>query len=340
MVQNGPDVSEACAVGKVYVACFMNDPVSKECNTASTTAAPGTVSELSTTKSTPVAPPSRSTASADASGATNTDLSKFVTPLGVPDPSEQGQGGTNIITIIAASVVGGFMLSLLVTTTVMLIVIIRLWGCKSHLNKHKPSHIRVHETESVDTNGSPLYSDRKDVPIIEQSQQAIPIYETIMTNSELNETGKSTTNTYPVEVKDSTTYYESSSNVTTRANEAYGASTCQVDLIENIAYESSSKVTTRANEAYGASTCSMDLKENVAYESSSKVTTRANEAYGASTCPVDLKENIAYESSSKVTTRANEAYGASTCPVDLKENIAYESSCNIKKITIQTTEIC
>ena len=95
--------------GKVYVTCFMNDPVSEECNIdpSLTTAAPGTVSELPTTKSTSVAPPSRSTASADASGATNTDSSKFVTTLGVPDPSEQGQGGTNIITIIAASVMGG-----------------------------------------------------------------------------------------------------------------------------------------------------------------------------------------------------------------------------------------
>ena len=261
MVRNGPD---ACAVRKVYVTCFMNDPVSKECNTASTTAAPATGSELPTTKSTSVAPPSRSTTSADASGATNTDSSKFVTTLGVPDPSEQGQGGSNIITIIIieASVVGSFMLSLLVITIVILIVIIRLRGCKSHLNKHKPSHTRVNETESVDTNGSPLYSDLQDVPIIEQSQQEIPIYETIMTNSELNETGKSTTSTYPVEVKDNTTYYELSSNVTTQANEAYGASTCQVDLKENVAYESSGKVTTQDNEAYGASTYPVDLKEN------------------------------------------------------------------------------
>ena len=154
------------------------------------------------------------------------------------------------------------MLSLLVTTIVILIVIIRLRGCKSHLNKHKPFHTRVHETESVDTNGSPLYSDLKDVPIIEQSQQEIPIYETIMTNSELNETGKSTTSTYPVEVKDNITYYESSSNVTTRANEAYGASTCSMDLKENIAYETSCNITTQDNEAYGASTCPVDLKEN------------------------------------------------------------------------------
>ena len=146
------------------------------------------------------------------------------------------------------------MLSLLITTIVILIVIyIRLRGCKSHLNKHKPSHTRVHETESVDTNGSPLYSDLKDVPMIEQSQQEIPIYETIMTNSELDETGKSTTSTYPVEVKDNTTYYESSSNVTTRTNEAYRASTCQVDLKENIAYETScniKKITTQTTEIY------------------------------------------------------------------------------------------
>ena len=48
--------SEACLVGKVYVTCFINDPISGVCSItvepSSTTAAPCTVSELPTTKST------------------------------------------------------------------------------------------------------------------------------------------------------------------------------------------------------------------------------------------------------------------------------------------------
>ena len=238
--------SEAYSVGRVYVTCFVNDPLSGECNIEellSTTAPSGIVSEFTATTS--VIPPSRFTTSANSTDSTSSaDTSGFVTihiVSVIGGPGSNKQSGVDIIMIIiAACVVGTFVLSLLVTIAVMLIIIIRLRGCKSHLH----SHTRVHETDfdSVDNiNESALYSDLIDAPI-QQNQQEIPVYETIMTKSEImgkiDEADKPTTNT------------------------------CQVDLKDNIAYESSS-ITTQANEAYGASTCPVDLKENVAYETSS-----------------------------------------------------------------------
>ena len=242
------------AILKVYVTCFVNDPVvgMSPCNIdelSSTAAPPATVSRLPTTTPVDLAPPYMDVDSA--SGAdTTTDSLDFVTTcsvIGGPGPSEQS--GVDIIIIIVASVMGTFVL----IAAVILIVIIRLHGCKSHF---KHSLGRVDETEPVDNKVSALYDDLIDVST-QQSQQEIPVYETIITT-------------------------KSNSENTTSTNQAVKLTTntmsCQVDLKENIAYETSSSITPQINEAYGVSACPVDLKENIAYELSSNITTQTNEA--------------------------------------------------------------
>ena len=229
-----PSLSGECSHAKLYVTCFVGDPVLGKCNIDST---------------------DHSTSSAIR---TATDSSDFVTNIEGPGPGSNEQSGVDVIIliIIAASVVGTFVLTLLITTTVMLIVIIRrnLCGCISHPDRYKHSHGRVHETESADISESALYSDLMDVPIA-QSQQEIPIHEMIMTKSENTaQEVKSATNKCQLDIKENIAY-EATSHITTQTNEAYGASTCPVDLKENIAYETSSnikKITTQTNEAYGA----------------------------------------------------------------------------------------
>ena len=116
--------------------------------------------------------------------------------IGERGPSQRS--GVEIITIIVASVMGIFVL----IAAVILIVIIRLCGCKSHLDKCKHSFRRVDETEPVDTKELALYDDLIDISTQQSLQDEIPVYETIITAKSsfentvsTNQAAKLTTNT-------------------------------------------------------------------------------------------------------------------------------------------------
>ena len=192
------------AILKVYVTCFVNDPVvgMSPCNIDEllSTAPAASVSELPTGTTT-VAPSAHSTTSAVSASATNTDSSNFatVTVGGVPDPSEQGQGGTNATIIIAA---GSGIVGLLIVAVVISMIIITVW-CKQSRHRDKnfndqvspDSPVKVRKTNEIDSNKDlepGMYSELNNSTVVTHQ---VPIYDTVNNKSQnLSEVSASDSN--------------------------------------------------------------------------------------------------------------------------------------------------
>jgi hypothetical protein len=234
-----------CDIAKIYVTCFVEDPVSGPlCNAEPTSASPTTpVSELTTATSV-ASPPQTTTGTAphtttgtgsvDSTNG-NTDSS---TNVGAPRSGSLSTTYT-IITFIGVCIVAALFLFVAVTFAAV----------KYKRKRSDTTSVHHKKCDPVTVNESVLYSELTDVPMEQSQQESCPIYETIMTIPE-STARISATDVCSSDLKENIAYEASPADL--KENIAYETHLNPVDLLDNIAYETSKKIITQTNEAYGA----------------------------------------------------------------------------------------